>query len=1410
MNKAGYATLMFEYSGINNTVVDYAFDPAVIVTVNFSDSVNNSAYGRSNATDTVSTLSQGQFTSATAPNATEGMNGFVFAANGYSALASNDSIYANLSEKSSAANTNREPFGTFNLSINANVNSLQWLYVAIDQKRTASAVAEKCYYWIFNYTRNGWDSFATETTSATDNLGSLNYTSGFSNIISNKRLLLMSHGSDMDNGEGCFVDYVEVQYKYSNAPIVNSLAISPQAPINTSTLSCNATLADSDNSTFNVEWFWYNNTKLVFSGNTTGVSNNTNTIITTLGDGNTTRFELWNCTIRGFDGSEYSPFSSVSVNISDTAPTQDLPTITPSSPINTSDLTCNWNNVQDVEGDTVQNITNWYKNNQSITVLYMPFEGGSTSGISGTNGSTKDYSSYGNNGTAVTATWNMTGGKIGGGYVFNGTSGLINAGRNSTLNNMSALTVEAWIYPNSAGGGGYGRIVDKSDQTTPVNGWQFYISSGTPARIEFIMDYVTNDIWRQTNSIITLNRWQHVAVTWNGSDTAASVHIYLNGTEPSSYNANTDGTGGRRDDSIANPIIGNFKSGTRGFNGSIDEVKIYNYTLSAEQINENYLAGLANRSSNMIVHNETQIGDTWICSVTPNDGYVNGITSNSSAVTITSAGNAAPSVSSISMSPSLPNTSSTLSCNATVVDSENSTLAIEWTWYNSSTSKFTGTTYGVLNNTNTVITTLGNENTTRYDLWNCTIRAWDGTSYSGYNSTSSNISNAIPSQETPSITPALPTISNNLTCNYISVSDADPDAVQNITNWYKNNRSITVLYLPFEGVNGRESTNATDYSGYGNNATVLGPTWNRTGGKIGAAYYFNGNEILPQASNIYMKTPGFTWEFWMSGRAIPTGTSIARDQILIGDIDGTACEDVYLGFGSEFTEQRNFTFVVDGNGECGNRDSTPINYYPNGGFKNNVWYHVAAVRDFNNTNSVKLYINGTLVASKSFSGSLINRSLPFTIGGQEAGAFNFNGFIDELKVYNMPLTQQQIYQNYLAGLANITANVIVSNETTLNDEWLCSATPNDGYGDGATRNSTAVNIQSIANSQPNISAIALSPSSANTSSNIQCNATAVDAENTSLTIEWYWYNSSALVLSGNATGISNNTNSIVTTLGSGNTSKGETWNCTVRSYDGTSYSQYYSSATTILNLAPEILSQSYSEVLPNESSTRQVWIIFNASDADGLDDLNESTARISLNLTGEIQRNSTSCIAQVNDTANNNRQYNCSAYLNYYDRDGSWTINASITDKSSIKTIDVTNSLSYGQLQAIRANIDGISFTGMNFGESAGASNDPMLLNNTGNQNFSSINITAYDLIGSSYASEIINASRFYVNATANNLGMQLQNSSSLRIANAILPRDTNGIDTNVSLYFWVSMPGSGLRVQNYTSYYAWYIDANT
>ena len=68
-------------------------------------------------------------------------------------------------------------------------------------------------------------------------------------------------------------------------------------------------------------------------------------------------------------------------------------------------------------------------------------------------------------------------------------------------------------------------------------------------------------------------------------------------------------------------ITGIPRSGGNNYSGYMDELHIYNRALSAEQVYQNYLCqkdGFTDLS--VIVSDETNVGDTWRCDVTPNDG----------------------------------------------------------------------------------------------------------------------------------------------------------------------------------------------------------------------------------------------------------------------------------------------------------------------------------------------------------------------------------------------------------------------------------------------------------------------------------------------------------------------------------------------------------------------------------------------------------------------------------------------------------------------------------------------------------------------------------------------------------------------------------------------------------------------
>ena len=226
---------------------------------------------------------------------------------------------------------------------------------------------------------------------------------------------------------------------------------------------------------------------------------------------------------------------------------------------------------------------------------------------------------------------------------------------------------------------------------------------------------------------------------------------------------------------------------------------------------------------------------------------------------------------------------------------------------------------------------------------------------------------------------------------------------------------------------------------------------------------------------------------------------------------------------------------------------------------------------------------------------------------------------------------------------------------------------------------------------------------------------------------------------------------------------------------------------------------------PTESTATTIWIKFNATDNNGHADIDYSTASVILTRAGETQRTSGSCNNYGNDSLT--KLFNCSVNMEYYDEDGTWTINASVQDFSAAYDDDTATTLAYGTLQALRGSPLGITFGTLNLNDNEQATNDPLILNNTGNQNFTQINLTAFDLTGVDNPAQYIAASDLYANISLNDYGDQLSNNTMVALTNGTLYRDIGGVDINRNLYFWINVPSSGLSNQNYTASSLWQIE---
>ncbi len=68
------------------------------------------------------------------------------------------------------------------------------------------------------------------------------------------------------------------------------------------------------------------------------------------------------------------------------------------------------------------------------------------------------------------------------------------------------------------------------------------------------------------------------------------------------------------------------------------------------------------------------------------------------------------------------------------------------------------------------------------------------------------------------------------------------------------------------------------------------------------------------------------------------------------------------------------------------------------------WYHIAGVYD---GQEARLYVDGQLVASEQVGITFTNNDVPLSIGSR-LGTNCFNGYIDEVKIFNRGLTEQEI------------------------------------------------------------------------------------------------------------------------------------------------------------------------------------------------------------------------------------------------------------------------------------------------------------------------------------------------------------------------------------------------------------------
>jgi hypothetical protein len=148
----------------------------------------------------------------------------------------------------------------------------------------------------------------------------------------------------------------------------------------------------------------------------------------------------------------------------------------------------------------------------------------------------------------------------------------VDLGNNFRFNPTDTFSISAWIFPTSFAN----FPVILGNESTGSRGFDFFLT--TAGALDFQWASNTGGILEVvTTATLSLNTWYHVVVTYDGSNTAAGLTLYVNGSAVT--------TSAPHNTALVAPIgynvstrIGNDSFGQL-WNGYIDEVSIWNVAL---------------------------------------------------------------------------------------------------------------------------------------------------------------------------------------------------------------------------------------------------------------------------------------------------------------------------------------------------------------------------------------------------------------------------------------------------------------------------------------------------------------------------------------------------------------------------------------------------------------------------------------------------------------------------------------------------------------------------------------------------------------------------------------------------------------------------------------------------------------
>ena len=212
-----------------------------------------------------------------------------------------------------------------------------------------------------------------------------------------------------------------------------------------------------------------------------------------------------------------------------------------------------------------------------------------------------------------------------------------------------------------------------------------------------------------------------------------------------------------------------------------------------------------------------------------------------------------------------------------------------------------------------------------------------------------------------------------------------------------------MAYYPFDG-------NANDVSGNNNNGTINGAisTSDRFR-NLNRAYYFDGKTsyiLVPSSPSLNFQN-AITIDFWMRISAFNGNEQYVISQ---GSYNSRLKVSIIPNNLLRWTIKTNSTI----NGGIIDLDSETK-------LSTGIWYNVTVLYS---GSDYEIYLNGNLDSFSSWSGSLLQTNIALTFGQElpNNNSNNFNGSLDDIRIFNYALTPQQILNLYNLNTTGIASN----------------------------------------------------------------------------------------------------------------------------------------------------------------------------------------------------------------------------------------------------------------------------------------------------------------------------------------------------------------------------------------------------